>query len=85
MEHGKTGPHGLFGAERGACNEIRIIRASGVETLPHVSKGADIPIMEGEKVEVRTPGGGGYGPVKDRDPALSERDRRRGYVTAAAT
>jgi N-methylhydantoinase B len=83
MEHGKIGPHGLFGAERGACNEIRIIRDGGPETLPHVSKGAGIPVTTGEKVEVRTPGGGGYGAVHDRDPELRARDLRRGYVSAA--
>jgi N-methylhydantoinase B len=84
MEHGKTGPHGLFGGEPGACNEIRIIRDDATETLPHVSKGADIPLKAGEKVEVRTPGGGGYGPATERSAELRERDARRGYTPAAA-
>ncbi|MEP7240319.1 MAG: hydantoinase B/oxoprolinase family protein [Devosia sp.] len=80
MEHGKTGPHGLFGGERGACNEIRVIREHVTETLPHVSKGADIPLRASERVEVRTPGGGGYGPAGERPTDLSERDARRGYT-----
>jgi N-methylhydantoinase B/oxoprolinase/acetone carboxylase alpha subunit len=32
-------------------------------------------------VEVRLPGGGGYGRAAERDPALVERDVREGYVT----
>jgi N-methylhydantoinase B len=80
MEHGKTGPHGIFGGGAGACNEIIIGRDGGTERLPHVSKGADIPVAAGETVEVRTPGGGGYGPPDGRDPGLIARDRRRGYV-----
>jgi N-methylhydantoinase B len=30
-------------------------------------------------VLLRTPGGGGYGPAAERDPALVERDRALGY------
>jgi N-methylhydantoinase B/oxoprolinase/acetone carboxylase alpha subunit len=30
-------------------------------------------------VEVRLPGGGGYGPVEERDPDLVARDRLEGY------
>ncbi len=81
MEHGKTGPHGLFGGNSGACNEIYIIREAGTETPLHVSKGADIAIAAGERVEVRTPGGGGYGPPAERDTAERGRDARRGYVS----
>jgi N-methylhydantoinase B len=31
-------------------------------------------------VLVRTPGGGGYGPPRARDPKLVRRDRALGYV-----
>ena len=34
----------------------------------------------GDRVLVRTPGGGGYGRPARRDPALAARDRTRGYV-----
>jgi N-methylhydantoinase B len=36
-------------------------------------------------VEVLLPGGGGYGPPAERDPALRTRDLQQGYVTAAGT
>jgi N-methylhydantoinase B len=34
-------------------------------------------------VEVRLPGGGGYGPLADRDPELVARDLLEGYVRDA--
>jgi len=83
MEHGRTGPHGLLGGSAGACNEIRIMRNDSVSTLEHVSKGADIALSAGDRVEVRTPGGGGYGDPLERERDLVERDLVRGYVTPA--
>jgi N-methylhydantoinase B len=37
----------------------------------------------GDTVLVRTPGGGGYGPPRARDPKLARRDRALGYVRAS--
>jgi N-methylhydantoinase B/oxoprolinase/acetone carboxylase alpha subunit len=34
-------------------------------------------------VEVRLPGGGGYGPASERDPELTARDVLEGYVGRA--
>ena len=48
----------------------------------HLSKDQDIRIEPGDTITVSTPGGGGYGDPKARDPALIERDLRRGYYTA---
>jgi N-methylhydantoinase B len=45
----------------------------------HLSKDQDIAIRAGDRIEVLTPGGGGYGDPSRRDPALIERDVRRGY------
>ena len=33
----------------------------------HLSKAQDIPLAPGDRVRVRTPGGGGYGDPRDRD------------------
>jgi N-methylhydantoinase B len=35
-------------------------------------------------VRLETPGGGGYGPVAERDPAAIERDVKLGFVTPEA-
>ena len=39
-------------------------------------------LMPGDRVEVLTPGGGGYGDPFERDPELVRRDVRRGYYSA---
>jgi N-methylhydantoinase B len=53
-----------------------------VLTPEHLSKDQDIPLSAGDRVEVMTPGGGGYGRPEDRSPRQIARDRRRGYYTA---
>ena len=39
-------------------------------------------VKAGDRVHVRTPGGGGYGPATQRDPALVAEDVRLGRYTA---
>ena len=39
-------------------------------------------VAHGRKVVMAFPGGAGYGPVADRDPALVKRDLARGYISA---
>jgi len=81
MDHGRFGPPGVLGGTAGAPNVVRIHR--GVESFvpEHLSKDQDIAIGPGDRVEVMTPGGGGYGDPFARDPALVARDVRRGYYT----
>jgi N-methylhydantoinase B len=42
-------------------------------------------LRKGDTVVLRTPGGGGYGPPRRRDPALARRDRTLGYVPSRKT
>ena len=81
MDHGRFGPPGVQGGSDGAPNVVRVHR--GGETLipEHLSKDQDIPLKAGDRVEVMTPGGGGYGDPFARDAALVERDVGRGYYT----
>jgi N-methylhydantoinase B len=81
MDHGRIGPHGLLGAERGSTNRIELERGGRTETLPLDSKGSGIEMRPGDKVRVITPGGGGYGEPRDRAPALVKRDALRGYIS----
>jgi N-methylhydantoinase B len=37
-------------------------------------------LKQGDTLVLRTPGGGGYGPPRERDRALAKRDRALGYV-----
>jgi N-methylhydantoinase B len=81
MDHGRFGPPGVAGGADGGPNVVKLHR--GRETLipEHLSKDQDIPLQVGDRVEVMTPGGGGYGDPFARDPALVARDVRRGYYT----
>ena len=54
---------------------------TGEATPPLVSKVTDVKIRRGQKVRLETPGGGGFGDPRDRDPERVARDVRLGYVT----
>ncbi|AWB21360.1 methylhydantoinase [Methylobacterium currus] len=82
MDHGRFGPPGVLGGGDGAPNVVRIHRGGETITPLHLSKDQNIAIQAGDRVEVMTPGGGGYGAPSARDPALVERDLRRGYYRA---
>jgi N-methylhydantoinase B len=82
MDHGRFGPPGLFGGRDGAKNEVVVSRQGGDYVSPHLSKDEDLRVVAGDVVTVRTPGGGGYGDPRERDPELVLRDVVRGYITA---
>ena len=82
MDHGRFGPPGLLGGGDGAPNDIAVDLGGREYRSPHWSKDEGLHLTEGDGVQVRTPGGGGYGSPLDRAPELVERDARRGYYTA---
>jgi N-methylhydantoinase B len=67
---------GFFGGAPGAPGEVRV---NG--RMPANPKAEQI-LQPGDLIEIRLPGGGGYGLPAERDPALRARDLREGYVTA---
>jgi N-methylhydantoinase B len=68
---------GFAGGEDGGLGDVRINGKAVDHRKQYVLK-------KGDRVLVRTPGGGGYGRARQRDPALTSRDRERGYVTKRA-
>jgi N-methylhydantoinase B len=62
--------------------EIEVSQQGSVTSPAHVSKGSGYALQPGDWVQVRTPGGGGWGDPRARDPALLARDLARGYLTA---
>lgn len=82
MDHGRTGPQGVLGGGEGAVNRVEITREGQVMVPEHLSKAQDIALMPGDRVRVRTPGGGGYGDPARRDPAAVAEDVRLGRYTA---
>jgi N-methylhydantoinase B len=81
MDHGRFGPPGVLGGKDGAPNVVRIHRGGTVTVPEHLSKDQGIRLVAGDRVEVMTPGGGGYGPPEEREPAAIARDLERGYYT----
>lgn len=78
MDHGRFGPQGALGGADGAVNEVEVWR-DGAKYIPeHLSKEQDIALKAGDRVRVKTPGGGGFGKAEDRDPVLSAEDERLG-------
>lgn len=84
MDHGRVGPQGALGGQDGAVNRVEVIRGGATLVPEHLSKAQDIALQPGDRVRVRTPGGGGYGPPARRDPALVAEDVRLGRYTAEA-
>jgi N-methylhydantoinase B len=81
MDHGRFGPQGVLGGRDGAVNSVTVIRDGKQHVPPHLSKEQDIPLKAGDRVLVGTPGGGGYGDPRQRDPDLVRRDVELGYYT----
>ena len=82
MDHGRVGPQGALGGGDGAVNRVEVWRGGEVWVPPHLSKAQDIALEPGDRVRVRTPGGGGYGDPTERDPALVAEDVRLGRYSA---
>jgi N-methylhydantoinase B len=78
MDHGRVGPQGALGGGDGAVNRVEVHRGGTVMVPEHLSKAQDIVLTPGDRVRVRTPGGGGYGDPVERDPAAVAEDVRLG-------
>ena len=83
MDHGRTGPQGVLGGQDGAVNQVEVIRNGKAMIPEHLSKAQDIVLNPGDRVRVRTPGGGGYGDPARRDPALVAEDLAVGRYSVA--
>ena len=81
MDHGRTGPLGALGGANGGVNKVLVQTHAGDYRPPHLSKDQDIHMRPGDVIRVSTPGGGGYGDPRKRDPADVARDVMRGYYT----
>jgi N-methylhydantoinase B len=84
MDHGRVGPQGALGGGDGAVNEVTVTRNGVPYTPAHLSKEQDIPLAPGDRVRVRTPGGGGWGDPAKRDAAAMAEDARLGRTSLSA-
>ncbi len=72
-ERTRTPAPGLQDGEPGQAGEVRINGEVVDAKQQHIVQPGDVVLM-------RTPGGGGYGPVAERDRAAMEADERRGLI-----
>jgi len=85
MDHGRFGPQGALGGGDGACNEVVVRRSGRAYSPEHLSKEQDISLQPGDRVHVKTPGGGGYGDPLLRPPeAVLEDVQLERYTPAQA-
>jgi len=82
-ERGTVGPFGVGGGEAASLNRFTWQSDDGDESPPLVSKIAGVKLRAGRRVRLETPGGGGWGDARARDPLAIERDLALGYVTGA--
>ncbi|HHI71287.1 MAG TPA: methylhydantoinase, partial [Rhodobacteraceae bacterium] len=83
MDHGRFGPQGARGGADGAVNEVEVWQGGKRHVPEHLSKEQDIALLPGDRVLVRTPGGGGYGDPAKRDHRLIQEDIRLGRYKKA--
>ena len=71
-------PWGLEGGQGGGNASIRVYRDG--EVIVDDPKPRNIPLKKDDIVEMITAGGGGYGPVSERDPELLRKEYREGII-----
>ena len=71
----ETAPSGIAGGEAGAPGAVLINGQRADPKVQHV-------VEPGAVIELKTPGGGGYGAVAERDAALIAADVEDGYVSS---
>ena len=85
MDHGRFGPQGALGGKDGDVNKVIVLRGETSYVPKHLSKEQDIALAPGDRVWVRTPGGGGYGdPLQRSIYAVLEDVRLERYSLAQA-
>jgi len=80
-ERGCHKPKGIVGGKDAALNVFEYEQNQTWNTPPLVSKMRGIRLLKGEAVRLATPGGGGYGPASQRNPASIRNDIRQGLIT----
>ena len=79
----RHGPCGMLGGEDGVPHDYRLI-SEGRPPRALRTKEVSIELRPGDCLEIRSSGGGGYGPPAERSAAARASDREQGLVTGDA-
>ena len=82
-ERGRFSPKGIVGGGDAAMNVFHYQQHDGWEQPEMVSKMRGIRLQQGQAVRLETPGGGGYGLSRDRDPVTIAKDVRQELISPA--
>ena len=77
----RYGACGMLGGRDAPPHHYRLL-SEGREPRDLKTKETNVPVRPGDVFEVRSGGGGGWGPPGERKPAARERDLAEGLVTA---
>lgn len=77
-------PCGLLGGEDGAPHDYRLVSAGG-STRALKTKEVGIELKPGDVLQIRSSGGGGWGPAAERSTEMVQQDRRRQFVSSDET
>jgi len=76
-----NGPKGVRGGlPGGAARQFKLGRNGAAEPVPPC---AQVHLLDGERIQSFSCGGGGYGPPRERDPAQVRRDVLEGWISRA--
>lgn len=79
-DQGKFGSMGMLGGKEGMKTEVYIIRKNGERyDFPFLTKGESF-LRKGDRIVLKTPGGGGYGDPRERDRMSILKDVVNGYI-----
>ena len=76
-------PFGIVGGGPAQANRVLFTTAGKTWTPPLRSKQEKEPLVAGDRLQVASPGGGGFGNALERDLAAVERDLNLGYISRA--
>jgi N-methylhydantoinase B len=79
FERTVSGPFGICGGEKAPPAQVALRDANGKVT--RLNSKQSIIAQPGSTLIVVAPGGGGYGPANERDPAKLKSDIREGYLS----
>jgi len=80
-DRGIIAPYGINGGKEAKRNEI-IYYLGGKEFIPPmVTKSEGVELKKGDKIVIKSPGGGGYGDPLERDVDLVLKDVKMQYIT----
>jgi N-methylhydantoinase B len=74
-------PSGVAGGGDAAASQYDFVIDGEPYELPLRTKTQDLKLSAGDKLKMKTPGGGGHGPPTERDPERVKEDVKQGYIT----